>query len=101
MTDLDPGACDCFAHRLTGLGFDDEQQVLVWQLMAQAHMAGATWLAVDLFGERARDVAWNIRLGPRALDIKPEMINICLQQVMENRAEPMSAEVAAAVRGHR
>ena len=103
MTDLDPDACDCFAHRLTGLGFDDDQQVLVWQLMAQAHMAGVGWMIAQLGQVDEQILADTLTpsFAYAAKQITPYTVNLCMSNVMRDRTKPMSAEVAEAVRGHR
>jgi hypothetical protein len=99
----DDDACDCFAHRLTDLGFDHEQQVLVWQLMEQAQLAGVGWLLAqlsvsieDLFDD---PIQW-APLAVQAKQLTPHTVNLAMANVMRDRTKPMSAEVAAAVRGH-
>jgi hypothetical protein len=91
----------CFACRLTGLGFDEEQQVLVVELMQQAQLAGVAWM-LHRFGRdefTRADMHGLITMG--ASEMSPETLNTCMRQAMRYHEEPMSAEVAAAVRGHR
>jgi hypothetical protein len=94
----DPDACDCFAHRLTGLGFDEDQQVLVISLMQQAQLAGVAW-TLTRYADRditPIDMLGLILLG--ASEISPESLNRCMQQALRYHAQPMSAEVAAEMR---
>jgi hypothetical protein len=92
----------CFACRLTGLGFDEEQQVIVWQLMEQAQMAGVGWLLAqfsisieDLFDD---PIQW-APLARQAKQLSPHTANLAISNVMRDRTQPMSPEVAEAVRG--
>jgi hypothetical protein len=89
----------CFACRLTGLGFDDQQQELVISLMQQAQLAGVAWM-LTRYADRditQIDMLGLILLG--ASEISPESLNTCMRQAMAYHTQPMSAEVAEAVRG--
>jgi hypothetical protein len=90
----------CFACRLTGLGFDEDQQVLVIELMQQAQLAGVAWMLLRTDGPLSMPAMLElIKLG--ASDMTPETLNRCMQQAMRYHAQPMSPEVADAVRGSR
>jgi hypothetical protein len=100
---LDPippaeGCGKCFACVTAGLGLDEDQRVIVLQLMNQAHMAGAAWLAVKLHGKAKADLLGRM-LAAESQQIGPESLQVCIDVVMESRSRPMSPEVAAAVRG--
>ena len=92
----------CFACRMTGLGFDEEQQVIVWQLMEQAQLAGVGWLLGQLsvsFEDLLEDPAeWGL-LALQAKQVTPHTANLTIRNVMRDRTKPMSPEVAEAVRG--
>jgi hypothetical protein len=93
-------ACDCFVHRLTGLGFDDDQQVIVIELMQQAQLAGVAWMLLRTDGPLNMPAMHTlIRAG--ASDMTPETLNTCMVQAMRYHARPMSAEVAAEMRRSR
>jgi hypothetical protein len=89
----------CFACRLTGLGFDEEQQTLVAELMQEAAAVGVSF-GVSFVTESGMDALPQVKAAIRLVRIvQPEMFNHCIADVMEARSQPMSPEVAAAVRG--